>query len=426
MSIKLLIDRKHSYFRNILTLGFGTVLAQSFNFLSQPILTRFVSTEIIGQYSYIVSLAMIVIPIASLKLEMLIVVEKDELKAQYITDTCILTALLLSAIWGLLLVAGHFLHISKLGNYGVILLLVPIMVFLEGAKYIFSSYNNRYGEYKIIARLAIFREGSKAAFQIMDALIKGTLWGQVIGHAFSPLLGITTRLEGYNQRCKDRERLTLKRAWGVIMKGKAQILYTAPSQFINTYAYSMILFSIASLYTDADVGFYSISLKVLGLPMMYVTTNVSKVIFHRISHIVNNGEKSFPFIIKNVAGLFFISMIGFMTLYFFSPLLCRIIFGSAYEISGIFIQQLCLMYCIRFVTTSFSGLFTAYRKQHFEIFFNVMLFSGTLLAYTLALLNQYNIYKFLSIINICTSIVYSSQLIVYMYTAFKFDKHFKS
>ena len=108
-------------------------------------------------------------------------------------------------------------------------------------------------------------------------------------------------------------------------------------------------------------------------------------------------------------------------LYFLSPALCRIIFGSPYEVSGIFIQHLCPMYCIRFVTSSFSGLFTAYRKQHFEIIYNIMLFLSTVLAYYFAQLNQYDIHQFLSLINICTSLVYFSQLITYIYTAFKFD-----
>ena len=87
---------RNSIWRGIFVMGFGTVLAQMINVLVQPILTRIVSAETLGIYTYIVSLATMVIPVASLKMDMLIVSEKDDEQAQYITDVSLILDVIVS------------------------------------------------------------------------------------------------------------------------------------------------------------------------------------------------------------------------------------------------------------------------------------------------------------------------------------------
>ena len=84
------MSKKNSIWVGILHMGLGTVLAQMINIVVQPILTRVFPTETLGIYTYLISLATMIIPVASLKLDMLIVSEPNEKEAQYITDACII------------------------------------------------------------------------------------------------------------------------------------------------------------------------------------------------------------------------------------------------------------------------------------------------------------------------------------------------
>ena len=83
--------KSNNLFQNILIMGFGTVIAQSINVLVQPVLSRIFPASELGVYTFIISIGNILIPIASLKIDLLIVSEKDELKAQYITDVCMMS-----------------------------------------------------------------------------------------------------------------------------------------------------------------------------------------------------------------------------------------------------------------------------------------------------------------------------------------------
>ena len=81
------MSKKNSIWVGILHMGLGTVLAQMINIVVQPILTRVFPAETLGIYTYLISLATMIIPVASLKLDMLIVSEPNEKEAQYITDS---------------------------------------------------------------------------------------------------------------------------------------------------------------------------------------------------------------------------------------------------------------------------------------------------------------------------------------------------
>ena len=144
----------------------GTVLAQSINVLVQPILTRIVPAETLGIYTYLISLASMVIPVASLKLDMLIVSERSDKEAQYITDVSIMIVIFVSVVYLLIILLSNCMSQENVFNkYGLLTLFVPAIVFTSGLRFLFISYNNRYKQYQLIARIGLLREGSRAIIQ---------------------------------------------------------------------------------------------------------------------------------------------------------------------------------------------------------------------------------------------------------------------
>ena len=118
------MSKKNSIWVGILHMGLGTVLAQMINIVVQPILTRIFPTETLGIYTYLI------IPVASLKLDMLIVSEPNEKEAQYITDACIIINILISLIYAIVIIVGYQVSDNNIFNkYGIIIYVVPVLVF---------------------------------------------------------------------------------------------------------------------------------------------------------------------------------------------------------------------------------------------------------------------------------------------------------
>ena len=168
--------KSNSIWIGIIHMGLGTVLAQMINIVAQPILTRIFPAETLGIYTYIISLATMIIPVASLKLDMLIVSESDDKEAQYITDACIIINIFISLIYALVIAVGYQITDNNIFNkYGIIIYIVPILVFTNGLRFLFISYLNRYKEYKTISIIAIIREAIRAIIQVGS----GFLWGML-------------------------------------------------------------------------------------------------------------------------------------------------------------------------------------------------------------------------------------------------------
>lgn len=415
--------REDSLWHGIFFMGFGTVMAQLVNVLSQPILTRLVSSDVLGIYTYIVSMATLVIPVASLKMDMLVVTEEKEDEAQYITDVCVVINIAISILYLIVISFGYcFFDNSIFNKYGVIIFIVPVLVFFNGLRFLFISYNNRYKKYKLISFVAIVREMARALFQVVSGFITGGVLGQALGYALSPLLGLNLQTKDYIRKMKQRSRLTLSHFKSIMLKGREQIIYLVPAQFINGFSGSLVTISITALFSASALGYYSAGVRVLDVPIIFITSNVSKVCYQRVSEYVKDRKPVLQMIISVMFVLIIVSALGFGLLYIVAPKLTEWFFGEGYAESGEYIRCLCIMYGIRFVATSFAGMYTVFGKQHFELILNIALICVAAVSFRLAGVEKMSMNGYLWVIGMGYTVVYAIMLIGYVFLCYKHDK----
>lgn len=420
--------QKGSIGRNIVLMTLGTVLAQSINVLVQPILTRIVPAETLGIYTYLISLASMVIPVASLKLDMLIVSERSDKEAQYITDVSIMIVIFVSVVYLLIILLSNCMSQENVFNkYGLLTLFVPAIVFTSGLRFLFISYNNRYKQYQLIARIGLLREGSRAIIQILGGVLRGGEVGQLLGYLLAPLFGIRYQIKHYVYKLKKRKFVSWDKCRDIIFyKGRRQICYLVPAQFVNSVTSSLITISIAFLFSSTMLAYYSASVRLLDIPSIFISSNISKVCFKQLSENVNRGEVVVPIILKIILLILPVSILGFGILYFVAQPFCGFVFGKEYTIAGDYIQCLTLMYILRLVSTSFVGIFTVFGKQKIELFFNISLFAWAILTFVVAKTFSLSLMSFLSMINIGYSLVYLAILVGYILVCMRYDRNLRS
>ncbi len=414
---------KDEIWKDIAVMGSGTVFAQLINIISQPLLTRLFTPSMLGKYTAILSLATVIIPVASLKLDLLIISEQDDTEAQFITDTCVLVDIIVSATYFFIICILLLLPFeSVFKKTGLLVLFVPLIVFTNGIRFIFISYNNRYKKYTIISKVAIIREFFRSIIQIFSGLFSFGVIGLIFGYMISPLMGLRLQMREYIAKRKERVHYSLHKFVEIITtKGINQIVYLVPAQFINSFAVSLITLSITALF-DADIlGYYSMGVRILDIPLLFITSNVSKVCYQRVCELRKKNEKVFPVISKVAVVLLFISCFGFGVLYIIAPKLAEVVFGEGYFVAGIYIRHLCIMYAFRMTATSFSGLFTVYNKQYFELILNMLLIVGAFFALWFCKQNLCSIETYLKIINVIYFSVYTIMLAGYLVFGLKMD-----
>ena len=365
-----------------------------------------------------------IIPIASLKLDMLIVSEKDENEAQYITDVCIIICIVISLIYAFITSIGYLLPKANAFNrYGLIIFLVPIIVLTNGLRFLFISYNNRYREYKLIASIGIIREGGKGLIQVISGLVRGGSLGQVIGYAIAPVFGITYQTKEYRRRLKERPNISLSKVKEIVFHtGRKQILYLVPAQFVNSFSHTLVVLGISSLYSASALGYYSAGTRLLEIPLVFITANVSKVCYRQISSLVAERKPIFSVIRRIALVLFLVSLAGFGLLYLIAPPVSEFVFGNGYYVAGQYMRCLCIMYVVRFVAASFAGLFTIFNKQNVELLVNGLFVFAAIACFVLSKVFNLDISSYLWLIAFTYAAVYGYLLIRYLFICKKYDR----
>ena len=422
------MDKKNSIWIGIIHMGLGTVLAQMINIVVQPILTRVFPAETLGIYTYLISLATMIIPVASLKLDMLVVSAPDDKEAQYITDVCIVINILISLIYAIVILIGYRISDNNIFNkYGAIIYVVPVLVFTNGIRFLFISYLNRYKEYKTISVIAIIREAIRAIIQVGAGVLSLGVFSLSMGYAVSPLFGLNIQMKNYIKKLKERPRLTVQKFKEIILiKGKRQILFLVPAQFINSFSSSLVTISITALFSAKILGYYSAGVRILDIPIVFITSNVSKVCYQRISENVSNNKPVLKTLMSVIVVLSAVSVIGFGTLYLIAPRLSEIVFGKGYRIAGEYIRCLCVMYAVRLVATSFAGVYTVFKKQNFELLLNILLIVSAGLSYMACRMLGSEVTTYLKFMNTGYTIVYLLMLFGYIVVCKNYDKKIRS
>lgn len=422
------MSKKNSIWVGILHMGLGTVLAQMINIVVQPILTRVFPAETLGIYTYLISLATMIIPVASLKLDMLIVSEPNEKEAQYITDACIIINILISLIYAIVIIVGYQVSDNNIFNkYGIIIYVVPVLVFTNGLRFLFISYLNRYKEYKTISIIAIIREAIRAVIQVGAGFLSLGVFSLSMGYAVSPLFGLNIQMRNYLKELKERPRINLKKFKEIVLeKGKRQILFLVPAQFINSFSASLVTISITALFSAKILGYYSAGVRILDIPIVFITSNVSKVCYQRISENVANKKPVLRTLMSVIIVLSAVSIMGFGTLYVIAPRLSEIVFGQGYRVAGEYIRCLCVMYAVRLVATSFAGVYTVFRKQNFELILNILLIVSAGVSYVVCSMFNFEVTTYLKFMNTGYTIVYLLILLGYIVMCKNYDKKIRS
>ncbi len=386
-------------------LTIGTIISNIIPLLIQPVLTRLISPEELGLYNVAISLANLIIPIASLKLYQLIVTVKDDKEAELLTQMSINTVFLVSIIYLVVVIFGLTFD-YEFSGLGWMALMIPFIVFIDGLFYVLTSYFNRYKDYTSMAMSDISRGSYRGILQVLLSTLKANSWGQIISHIISPIPFLirskkNIKLYQYHNRWVSFNE-TIKR----YSTYKKQIIYTVPSQFINSFSYTLILLSVTALYPTKLVGYYSISVKLLGIPLILISTNISRIYLQKMTESLRYGNNFFELYKKIVIFLFSGSGLIFGFLAVVAPTFSEFLFGPGYEEAGKYISILALMFSLRFITSSIAGTYVIFSKQNREVFFQALLIVGGVISFVFANLFVLNIYQYFWLITLSYGLVY--------------------
>ncbi|GGL29651.1 oligosaccharide flippase family protein [Phycicoccus endophyticus] len=366
----------------MLTLMTGTAMAQAIPVAISPILTRLYEPSQMGLLALFVALTAIPAAIASGRYELAIQLADDDDDAINVAALSLIIAGTVAAmLLAVVVVAGGpIAHL--VGNSGIQpwLYLVPLSVLLTTTFTVLTYLNTRAKQFKDLATSNVFKSAVMAVLQMGAGALKLDAVGLIVGHIGSLVAG-NGRLSRNAARGRNLRAIVSRDRMKLLAKRYARMsAFLTPSTLANTLANNLSSVLIASFYSTATLGFYSLAQRALGAPLQLLGNAIGQVFFQRASEAKRAKGSAYPEMRKARNALLASSVIIFVPLYFVVEPLFAFVFGEPWRTTGTYAQFLIPMIAARFAASPLVLMNHVNERHGAHFLFNLALLGTTILV----------------------------------------------
>ena len=359
-------------------------MAQIVAIVAYPIITRLYGADAYGLAALFSSVVGTIAIISCLRYELTIMLPKANGEAANLLASCILIASLMSlflipALWFFGEPLVNMLNAPQILPY---LWLVPIMVFMTGTFSAINTWNSRRRQYGRLSKAqiskAVTTSGTQLGAGFTGNVYGGSLiWANIIGQAVATwalvyqawktdkwILKTSISIQGMKNGLKQYQDFPKVDIW---------------SALINTLSFQLPILLMTVYFSTTAVGYYSLGMMVLQLPMSFIGSAIAQVFFQRVAEATSASEENFHIAIEEV--IVKLIIIGLCPLIIMSTIgeeLFSMVFGISWVTAGTYAQILSILIFFKFIYSPISTLYTVNRKLKAFLIFNILLMSSNI------------------------------------------------
>jgi len=175
-------------------------------------------------------------------------------------------------------------------------------------------------------------------------------------------------------------KITFKGTKNLLLKYKKFPLFNLPADTLATLTNQSPNLFLNRFFGEVNAGYFSLSEKMLGAPLWFITSSVGDVFRQEAAEQYKNQGSCYKVFQKTAKGLFLLGIVPFILMFFLLPPLVPFIFGAEWEPVGNFVRIFTLMYFAKFVVTPVSYVSYIINKQKYYMYFQAMKFSSIVIG----------------------------------------------
>lgn len=369
------IFKTNSFLKNTSFLATGIFLGQIISIVSSPLISRIYSPSDFGALHIFLSFITIFTVIATLKFELAIPLPNEDETAFYL----LIASFVFISIFAVILTLGLYLFkpiiiywfdLEKISNY---FYLIPIGIFFAGIYIILNYWAIRKKRFKVIARTKINQSIFGISTQIGLGLLGAKPFGLLLGAIIKRASGFISLFKLVMEDKHLFTQLKFKNLKTAIKRFKKFPLISSQSALLNVLGLNLPILLFANFYGAKQVGFFSLTLLVVNIPLTTLGRALSQVFIAESSELVKTNIKELKRLyLKIIRNLLFLGIVPCMVLIFWAPILFPFIFGNEWYLSGKISQYLAIMYLIQFITVPTSQLLTIMENQETQLLWDIL------------------------------------------------------
>ena len=347
--------------RSVLAIMSGSLASYVINLASLPIISRLYGPEAFGVFSLVASLASVVVPVATLRLENAALLPREPKGVAPIVWLAVISALTTSALYATGVAAWILLgHGSDSANLDV-----AAWVFLAtalGALFsLFSQLALRRKRYTAVAKRTVYQSLGTAFGQIAAAAITRGSSGLNAGYVFGRTLGIAALYKESRVFIRRTSFRSLKEA--LVRYWRFPVVF-APSALLNALGLQIPLLFIVSHYGTTLGGQVGMAAKITAIPIALIGTAVGQVLAAEFSHKIRARQGGyFKALLRVSAALGAVALCSAVVIALAAPWFVPLYLGEEWVQAGEFAQILAIVSSLRLVTGPTSGIIILFERS---------------------------------------------------------------
>jgi O-antigen/teichoic acid export membrane protein len=406
------------FVQHSLTLVAGATLAQAIPVLVSPLLTRLYTPSNFGNLAIYMTVISISSVIVTGRYELAVVLPENKRDSANVSVLTVIISFLASLLlFCLFLIFREFIFgfvkSEVLRNW---LYVLPLIVFFQGVRQVFSYWLNKQKEYKNISMARVYQSittsGSRVGLGFQNIGTAGLLYGNLLG---SIVGGLVTTFFALKKNLNVFRNVTLKDLKTLAVRYNKFPKYSMGTGLINTVSKNIPVIALTGYFSAGIVGFYALANRILRMLMQLVGRSVSRVFYERASELANDkqklGEASFKLYIRLL--LIGISSLGIVM--FFGDHLFAFVFGEKWTNAGNYARILSFWILFNFTASPLSFILTALEKQEKSFFWELLLFFVRVMPFLVGIILGFGAFKLLAAFSLLSGLYYFSFCIYTLY-----------
>ncbi|MHC4757061.1 MAG: oligosaccharide flippase family protein [Planctomycetota bacterium] len=367
--------------KSVLKLLTSRFLAQVLAILIAPVLTRLYAPEEFGIRQVFMSIFTILSVMVCLRYEFSIPLSRDKNEAIH----SVLLTLFLTTVFSLLAIILVFLLRSRIATWyqmpelAMFLWLLPMFIFIKGfsltIRY-WAAYH-RYFTSLACANFASALFNRPVALLWAVLFVPATVTGLFLG-SFGQLSGAFLVLVLFCGGALINEikssDVSIAGVKSVAVRHKKFPIFSTWAAFLNTFSQQLPVFMLGLFFGKEQIGYYFLARNMVGMPMSLVSQSVSQVFFPTAAKAYNERGDMSSIVMETFKRLVQIAALPMVMLAFLSGRLFPFVFGEQWNEAGIYVQILAPWLFFRFISSSWSTIFSILNRQGTGLIYLILSF----------------------------------------------------
>lgn len=352
--------------KNVGKISFGTLMGQAITMISLPIFTRMYGASIIGGWALFNSVAIIINSFSDFGLTNAIMIEEDENSALKIYKVVSTVVILVSAISGIVAFLYYSFNDNDMNiSTFFIAFTISILVFTLQQTQICYTWLNRRKRYDVLMKNPLINNLVVAFFSLVLGLLGFKKYGYYIGLILGQVVTLThmRRFLPKGIICLDYNEYIM-----VLKKHKAFIFYQMPSNIILQIKSQLPTLLIKSFFGSAMLGYYSISVRLMNMPITLLANSLGKVFFQKASEISRCKGNVGEFTLKSLQKAMKLAIIPLILMLTIGDLIIVLFFGEDYIVAGNILRIMSFYGLFLFLSMSVNGIAIVINKQKYMMY----------------------------------------------------------